>query len=124
MPAEKLTLSRFIHIIILFIVLITAFIWRTLTTPDVHHFKCKNRDNCATSFEGEKIHISSQNNTFTISISRESPQNSVSFVIDPAFEKISSLKYEMTFVNKKPVKNTIVFKSDKSSLIIHLPKDG
>ncbi len=121
MPAEKLTLKRFIHIIILLIILIIAFIWRTVSVTKDQDTQCNSRTFCVTSFKNNKVEISSKDEIFTITITKLKHNSTLSLSIEPDFNLMSSEENQLTFINQVPIKDTLTLKSDSDSLIIHLP---
>ncbi|MCG9597459.1 hypothetical protein L1D15_12105 [Vibrio sp. Isolate25] len=58
MAAEKLTRSRFAQIIIMLSLLITAFIWRTLTYNEQRNVDCELKPSCTFNVKNSSINAS------------------------------------------------------------------
>ncbi|MFM2589933.1 hypothetical protein [Vibrio sp. TBV020] len=55
MAAEKLTRGRFVQIIIMLTLLVTVFIWRTVTFTDQQIVECNLKPNCSFSVKNEQF---------------------------------------------------------------------
>ncbi|WCP68519.1 hypothetical protein LYZ37_07270 [Vibrio tubiashii] len=83
MAAQKLTRGRFVQIIIMLTLLITAFIWRTVTFTEGQEIECELKPNCTFSVKNDqfsasklegKITLNKPSNNWKISTENKSVQ--------------------------------------------------
>jgi hypothetical protein len=83
MAAEKLTRGRFVQIIIMLTLLVTVFIWRTITFTEPQILECNLKPNCAFSVKNELFNAQKLEDRVVI----QKPSNN--WIIEP---KNSTLK--------------------------------
>ncbi|MCZ4294239.1 hypothetical protein [Vibrio sinaloensis] len=113
MAAEKLTRGRFVQIIIMLTLLITAFIWRTITFSDGEIIDCRLKTNCTFTVNGNEFAAKRTKDRLLINKSATdlkiiAPDNSVKVLEDANMwvieaEKLEDLELNIVGNTHKPV---------------------
>lgn len=108
MAAQKLTRGRFVQIIIMLTLLITAFIWRTITFSEVGKIDCSMKTNCTFTVNG--INFSAKRTKDHLLINKSAtdwnilaPDNSVKVLEDANMWVIEAEKFadlELVIIDK------------------------
>jgi len=107
MAAQKLTKGRLVQIVLMMVVLIAAFTWRTVTYDDHYSATCKLIDSCEINIDSHNILLSKHKDGFLIETSEST---TFAFSVENASE-ISSLDEQVWLVKTNEL-DPVIFVTD------------
>lgn len=118
MPAQKLTKARLAQILIMLVVLVVAFFWRTFTHETPGRFDCSQKERCDVTISGEIITINRNTNGILI----ETPKSSsLKIDLDQSGVFINANNKHQLFEWKSISNNKIInLKINKSTVTVQL----
>ncbi|AYV19799.1 hypothetical protein [Vibrio mediterranei] len=70
MPAQKLTKGRLVQIIIMMVVLIAAFTYRTISHKESSEVDCQSSQPCEVKFQDKNVRFLYQDSTNTLAVTK------------------------------------------------------